>query len=178
MRRFRAAVEPRRAVPKAGDPGPAGQRTPGHPRGGGRCLRRSGLGGRWRPEGRPCSAREYGVHRRGQARRWIVDPIDGTKNFVRGRFPSWATLLRASRFDGRIGPSGVRPRPPRARPVAGGGRPRGRPALGDGRTTGKEARSGLAVLAGVDRLGRTPFPSPTRRCRAWGRGPVGLGPLS
>jgi len=28
----------------------------------------------------------------GQARRWIVDPIDGTKNFVRG-IPYWATLL-------------------------------------------------------------------------------------
>jgi histidinol-phosphatase len=27
-----------------------------------------------------------------QARRWIVDPIDGTKNFVRG-IPYWATLL-------------------------------------------------------------------------------------
>jgi histidinol-phosphatase len=29
---------------------------------------------------------------RGSARRWIVDPIDGTKNFVRG-IPVWATLL-------------------------------------------------------------------------------------
>ena len=28
----------------------------------------------------------------GQSRRWIVDPIDGTKNFVR-RIPYWATLL-------------------------------------------------------------------------------------
>jgi histidinol-phosphatase len=28
----------------------------------------------------------------GQSRRWIVDPIDGTKNFVRG-IPFWATLL-------------------------------------------------------------------------------------
>jgi histidinol-phosphatase len=28
----------------------------------------------------------------GQSRRWIVDPIDGTKNFVRG-IPYWATLL-------------------------------------------------------------------------------------
>jgi histidinol-phosphatase len=28
----------------------------------------------------------------GGSRRWIVDPIDGTKNFVRGT-PSWATLL-------------------------------------------------------------------------------------
>jgi histidinol-phosphatase len=27
-----------------------------------------------------------------QARRWIVDPIDGTKNFVRG-IPYWATLI-------------------------------------------------------------------------------------
>ena len=28
----------------------------------------------------------------GQSRRWIVDPVDGTKNFVRG-IPVWATLL-------------------------------------------------------------------------------------
>jgi histidinol-phosphatase len=28
----------------------------------------------------------------GSARRWIIDPIDGTKNFVRG-IPVWATLL-------------------------------------------------------------------------------------
>jgi histidinol-phosphatase len=34
---------------------------------------------------------EYGESGSG-SRRWIVDPIDGTKNFVRGA-PSWATLL-------------------------------------------------------------------------------------
>ena len=34
------------------------------------------------------------------ARRWIVDPIDGTKNFVRGT-PSWATLL-ALEVDGTV----------------------------------------------------------------------------
>jgi len=34
---------------------------------------------------------EYGVTGHG-ARRWVVDPIDGTKNFVRG-VPVWATLL-------------------------------------------------------------------------------------
>src|SRR4051812_42854952 len=34
---------------------------------------------------------EYGVTG-DAARRWIVDPIDGTKNFVRGA-PVWATLL-------------------------------------------------------------------------------------
>jgi histidinol-phosphatase len=28
----------------------------------------------------------------GQGRRWIVDPVDGTKNFVRG-IPHWATLI-------------------------------------------------------------------------------------
>jgi histidinol-phosphatase len=33
-------------------------------------------------------------------RRWIIDPIDGTKNFVRGN-PVWATLL-ALEVDGRI----------------------------------------------------------------------------
>jgi histidinol-phosphatase len=36
----------------------------------------------------------------GGARRWIVDPIDGTKNFVRGA-PSWATLL-ALEVDGAV----------------------------------------------------------------------------
>ena len=34
------------------------------------------------------------------SRRWIVDPIDGTKNFVRGT-PSWATLL-ALEVDGTV----------------------------------------------------------------------------
>lgn len=33
-------------------------------------------------------------------RRWVVDPIDGTKNFVRG-VPVWATLL-ALQVDGRV----------------------------------------------------------------------------
>ena len=36
----------------------------------------------------------------GQSRRWIVDPIDGTKNFVRG-IPYWATLL-ALEEDGEV----------------------------------------------------------------------------
>src|SRR5580704_3143303 len=36
---------------------------------------------------------EYGVSEgSGGGRRWIVDPIDGTKNYVRG-IPVWATLL-------------------------------------------------------------------------------------
>lgn len=39
---------------------------------------------------------EFGAH--GQSsRRWIIDPIDGTKNFVRG-VPVWATLI--SLYDG------------------------------------------------------------------------------
>src|ERR1700739_4964985 len=33
---------------------------------------------------------EYGTEGSG-ARRWIIDPIDGTKNYVRG-VPVWATL--------------------------------------------------------------------------------------
>jgi histidinol-phosphatase len=35
---------------------------------------------------------EYGSERDGAHRRWIVDPIDGTKNYVRG-IPVWATLV-------------------------------------------------------------------------------------
>src|SRR5262249_7082159 len=36
---------------------------------------------------------EYGISEgSGGDRRWIVDPIDGTKNYVRG-IPVWATLL-------------------------------------------------------------------------------------
>ena len=35
-----------------------------------------------------------------QSRRWIIDPIDGTKNFVRG-IPYWATLL-ALEEDGEV----------------------------------------------------------------------------
>jgi histidinol-phosphatase len=42
---------------------------------------------------------EYGVTGASQ-REWIVDPIDGTKNFVRG-MPVWATLL-ALRVDGTV----------------------------------------------------------------------------
>jgi histidinol-phosphatase len=35
---------------------------------------------------------EFGADGVGGARRWIVDPIDGTKNYVRG-VPVWATLI-------------------------------------------------------------------------------------
>lgn len=40
---------------------------------------------------------EFGAHG-DSSRRWIVDPIDGTKNFVRG-VPIWATLI--SLYDGQ-----------------------------------------------------------------------------
>jgi histidinol-phosphatase len=44
---------------------------------------------------------EYGVSQAGAgARRWIIDPIDGTKNFVRG-IPVFATLI-ALEVEGRI----------------------------------------------------------------------------
>lgn len=41
---------------------------------------------------------EFGSHGT-SPRRWIIDPIDGTKNFVRG-VPIWATLI--SLYDGQI----------------------------------------------------------------------------
>jgi histidinol-phosphatase len=44
---------------------------------------------------------EYGVEGTGP-RRWVVDPIDGTKNYVRG-VPVWATLIALT----EAGPSGT-----------------------------------------------------------------------
>ena len=35
---------------------------------------------------------EYGAERAGAPRRWIIDPIDGTRSFVRG-VPLWGTLI-------------------------------------------------------------------------------------
>jgi histidinol-phosphatase len=43
---------------------------------------------------------EYGETGGGRPRRWIVDPVDGTKNFVRGA-PVWATLI-ALQVEGRV----------------------------------------------------------------------------
>ena len=43
---------------------------------------------------------EFGVTGAG-SRRWIVDPIDGTRNYSRG-IPVWATLI-ALEEDGRSG---------------------------------------------------------------------------
>jgi histidinol-phosphatase len=42
---------------------------------------------------------EYGATGDGTGRRWVLDPIDGTKNFVRG-VPVWATLV-ALQVDGQ-----------------------------------------------------------------------------
>jgi histidinol-phosphatase len=43
---------------------------------------------------------EMGEHGAGRARRWIIDPIDGTMSYVRG-VPVWATLL-ALEVDGEM----------------------------------------------------------------------------
>ena len=57
---------------------------------------------------------------------WVVDPIDGTKNYVRG-VPVWATLIALMMGDEPIAGSGVRAR---ARPAGGG--PRGTAGPGPG----------------------------------------------
>ena len=57
----------------------------------------------------------------GQGRKWVIDPIDGTKNFVRG-VPVWATLIAL--FDGNDIVVGVVSAPALARrwwAVTGGG---------------------------------------------------------
>lgn len=41
---------------------------------------------------------EFGVERPGAARQWLIDPIDGTKSFVRG-VPLWGTLIAVREGD-------------------------------------------------------------------------------
>ncbi|HZN97468.1 MAG TPA: inositol monophosphatase family protein [Gemmatimonadales bacterium] len=41
---------------------------------------------------------EFGVQNAGADRRWIIDPIDGTKSFVRG-VPLWGTLVAVAEGD-------------------------------------------------------------------------------
>jgi histidinol-phosphatase len=47
---------------------------------------------------------EYGATSGQGPRRWVIDPIDGTKNFIRG-VPVWATLIALMEF----GPGGEQP---------------------------------------------------------------------
>jgi len=44
---------------------------------------------------------EYGERPSISGRRWIVDPVDGTKNFVRG-VPVWATVIGLKDADGQM----------------------------------------------------------------------------
>jgi histidinol-phosphatase len=54
-------------------------------------------------QARPADAvlgEEFGASGPAGARRWIIDPIDGTKNFVRG-IPVWATLIALHDEEGK-----------------------------------------------------------------------------
>lgn len=42
---------------------------------------------------------EFGSNKGGSGRYWVIDPIDGTKNFMRG-VPTWATLIALVQVDG------------------------------------------------------------------------------
>ena len=78
---------------------------------------------------------EYGIEGTGP-RRWVIDPIDGTKNYVRG-VPVWATLISLMEARrGRLPAGGRRGLGARAGPPLVGGEGRGRlhrpqPVLGD-----------------------------------------------
>ena len=41
---------------------------------------------------------EFGSHKGSSGRYWVIDPIDGTKNFMRG-VPTWATLIALVQVD-------------------------------------------------------------------------------
>ena len=76
------------------------------------------------------------------ARRWVVDPIDGTKNFVRG-VPVWATLIAL--LDGDDVVLGVVSAPALGR--------RWWAAVGSGAWTGKSLAAASQIhVSGVDRL--------------------------
>ena len=65
---------------------------------------------------------EYGGEACYKGRQWVIDPIDGTKNFVRG-VPVWATLISLLE-DGEPVVSVSRPAPPLVRGQGRGCLPR------------------------------------------------------
>lgn len=62
-------------------------------------LVREQVASRWADDG--VLGEEYGELGGRSGRRWIVDPVDGTKNFVRG-VPVWATVLGLQDAAGRM----------------------------------------------------------------------------
>ena len=104
---------------------------------------------------------EFGTTGHGP-RRWVLDPIDGTKNFVRG-VPVWATLIAL--FDGDEPVVGL-VSAPRAEPAVVGGQGRrrlDRPPAGVGdplpRLRGQRAGRREPVLLQPVRLGGAQAPS-------------------
>lgn len=100
-----------------------------------------GMLGRERPED-SILGEEYGTS--GTAsRQWIIDPIDGTKNFIRG-VPVWATLIAL--FDGDTPAVGVVSAPALGR--------RWFAAAGDGAWEGRDASSARRLsVSSVTSLG-------------------------
>jgi histidinol-phosphatase len=78
----------------------------------------------------------------GGSRRWIVDPIDGTKNYIRG-VPVWATLIAL--LDGDEPVAGLVSAPAMGRRWWG--------AKGSGAFTGKQRSSATPIrVSGISRL--------------------------
>lgn len=100
---------------------------------------------------------EYGVEGTGP-RRWVVDPIDGTKNYVRG-VPVWATLiaLMEEAEDGYQPVVGVVSAPALGR--------RWWAAKGHGAFTGRDLAAGTPSTSPASAGSRTP-PSRTPRSPA------------
>ncbi|SFB92971.1 histidinol-phosphatase [Streptomyces aidingensis] len=93
---------------------------------------------------------EYGSEGRGP-RRWIIDPIDGTKNYVRG-VPVWATLIALM----ERGPGGDRPVVGVVSAPALGRR--WWAALGSGAYSGRSLSSATRLrVSGVSRLADASF---------------------
>ena len=102
--------------------------------------------------------------------RWIIDPIDGTKNFVR-RIPFWAVLIGLEE-DGQIDHGrGAQSQSP----ASSSGRARAR---GRGPTASASASPRVAVLEGRDADALEPQPDQERRLLGRVRSPGRRAPLA
>ncbi|HYP12809.1 MAG TPA: inositol monophosphatase family protein [Bryobacteraceae bacterium] len=88
-------------------------------------------------------------------RRWIIDPIDGTKDFIRG-LPLWATLI-GFEVDGTVvaGVAGMPARQEQYSAIAGGGAWRNDHRIAISNIT--SPASAVACINGVNRVRELPF---------------------
>ena len=104
-----------------------------------------------------CSVRSSAGQRLSTGRQWIIDPIDGTKNFVRG-VPVWASLIALLTTVYPRSGSSVR-----RRCIGGGGRP---PVRAPSSPSATRRSSAIGFRSGATRFGQPVVLQPVRVGRA------------